>query len=269
MREERTTASLAKAYTSLGINEKSVKVMPFEQLAPHLNSTATIQTAKALLNQIEIHITIAQAIIHPNKLSMLENIDHLLKHVSTCPDKDVTPGKISKSRGVKGVDSREGLMHSIMLPRYPVRVVLCAYMILGHPSVVFSGKGEYESTLVASAMTFIQEFELLISIFLEGPIICSNEKNVSSIQCSSSFRSQLERFDKSWCSYLYCFVMWKVKDVKLLEEDLIKAACELEVKKIEQMINQSSDRDCFNFEPEIKAFQEKVVPSPKVLKTLV
>lgn len=263
MREERTTVSLAKAYTSLGINEKSVKVMPFEQLAPRLNSTATIQTAKALLNQIEIHINIWQAIINPNKLSTLENIDHLLKHVSTCPGKGVNPGKLSKNRGVKGVDPGE--MHSVMLSRYPVRVVLCAYMILEHPSVVFSGKGEYESTLVESAVTFIQEFELLISILLEGPIICSTEKNVSSIQCPSSFRSQLERFDKSWCSYLYCFVMWKVKDVKLLEEDLIRAACELEVKKIEKMINQSS-RDCFDFEPEIKAFQEKVVPSPKVLK---
>ena len=42
----------------------------------------------------------------------------------------------------------------------------------------------------------------------------------------------LQRFDKAWCSYLNCFVVWKVKDARLLEEDLVRAACQLELSMI-------------------------------------
>ena len=45
----------------------------------------------------------------------------------------------------------------------------------------------------------------------------------------TKFRSQLASFDKAWCAYLYHFVVWKAKDAKSLEEDLVTAACKLEL----------------------------------------
>ena len=48
-----------------------------------------------------------------------------------------------------------------------MRVVLCAYMILGHIDVVFSGQGEREIALAQSAKSFVREFELLIKIILD------------------------------------------------------------------------------------------------------
>lgn len=228
-----------------------MKLMPFEQLAPHLESSATIQAAKALLDRFESRITIRQKIVGGNKLFMLQNIDHLLKHVSSLPGKRV-------NRGANRLGSRDTLPYKVKLSRYPVRVFLCAYMILGHPDAVFNGEGGCESTLAESAKTFIKEFELLIKIILEGPISCSTEGNVSPIQLPHSFKSQLESFDKAWCSYLYCFVRWKVEDAKLLEEDLVRAACELEVKRIE-IQKQSLNKDWVNFDPGMNAFQEKVI----------
>lgn len=111
-----------------------------------------------------------------------------------------------------------------------MRVVLCAYMILGHPDAVFIQKGERETALVESASDFIRQFELLMKIVMDGPVWFTNdEKAASSMPNRLTLRSQPEAFDKSWCSYLYCFVAWKVKDAKSLEEDLIRAACQLEV----------------------------------------
>ncbi|KAF5787465.1 putative T-complex 11 protein [Helianthus annuus] len=48
-----------------------------------------------------------------------------------------------------------GIRHSSLADsdiKYQVRVVLCAYMILGHPDGVFSGQGERETVLAESAV---------------------------------------------------------------------------------------------------------------------
>ncbi|KAG4402522.1 hypothetical protein GLYMA_02G216425v4 [Glycine max] len=50
VRQKRTTFTFTKAYDVLGINEKSVKSMPFEQLALLIESASTLQTVKNLLD---------------------------------------------------------------------------------------------------------------------------------------------------------------------------------------------------------------------------
>ena len=75
-----------------------------------------------------------------NNLSSLDNIDNLLKWVAY-PKKKATSKSFMRSRQAKKVDSvRESNNSLARLSRYPVRVVLCAYMILGHPDAVFSLK---------------------------------------------------------------------------------------------------------------------------------
>jgi hypothetical protein len=101
-------------------------------------------------------------------------------------------------------------------------------MIMGHPAEVFSGVGECEIVLADSAANFIQEFELLVKIIIDGPIKTSQEI-ASTNPSQKTFRSQLEAFDKAWCIYLHRFVAWKSKDAKLLEKDLVRAACQLEL----------------------------------------
>ncbi|KAK7246875.1 hypothetical protein RIF29_41745 [Crotalaria pallida] len=234
LRQKRTTFSLAKAYDMLGINEKSVKSMPFEQLALLIESASTLQTVKALLDRIESRLKVSAAVAPSSYLATLDNIDHLLKRVAT-PKKRTTPRSSVRSRDTRKVDSvrRESNKSLAKLSRYPVRIVLCAYMILGHPDAVFSGMGERENALAKSAQEFVQTFELLIKVILDGPILSSDEESDSAVIKRYTFRSQLAVFDKAWCSYLNCFVMWKVKDARSLEEDLVRAACQLEASMIQ------------------------------------
>ncbi|KAJ8442860.1 hypothetical protein Cgig2_022226 [Carnegiea gigantea] len=212
-----TTYSLAKTFEGLNISETSIKSMPFEQLALLIGSDVTLKTAKSLLDRIEVHVRVRSS-------AGMENIDHLLKRVAT-PKRKGNVGHAGRSRGQKRSVSGEGSSLSCRkLLRYPVRVVLCAYMILGHPEAVLSGKGVHETSLAQAAVKFIQEFELLMRIFLDNSCM----KSFSGYG-RVTFRSQLEAFDKAWCLYLYRFVVWKVKDAKLLEEDLVRAACQLEL----------------------------------------
>ncbi|CAI9115035.1 OLC1v1015869C1 [Oldenlandia corymbosa var. corymbosa] len=219
VRDKGTTLCLAKAYAALEINEKAVKSMMFEQLASKIESSATIRTAKAFLDRLELRIKIKQEVDHADNQFRMERIDHLLKHV-------ISPGKINVRRTEK-TGSRNIIRSQVKLSRYPVRVVFCAYMILGHPDAVFSGRGEYEIPLAKSAKSFVEEFELLIRNLLQGPRVSSLEE-MSSPGSRLSFYSLLEKFDKAWCIYLKSFVAWKVHDAKLLEEDLVRAARQLE-----------------------------------------
>lgn len=254
MRLRRTTFSLTKSYNDLEISLESVRSMPFEKLALQMESANTIQTVKALLDRFESRLMISHAATPTRSLSNLENIDNLLMRVTSPKRRGNT-----NNRGVNRVGSiREGAQRQVKLSRYLVRVVLCAYMILGHPDAVFSEKGEHEIALAESAATFVQEFELLIKIISDGPTHTTQGGTNSSAPNQLTFRSQLETFDRSWCSYLYSFVAWKVKDAKLLEEDLVKAASQLEVSMM-QNCKLTPEGDNGSLSHDMKAIQKQVL----------
>ena len=71
------------------------------------------------------------------------------------------------------------------------------------------------------------------------------------------FRTQLVAFDKAWCAYLYHFVAWKAKDAKSLEEDLIRAACRLELSMI-QTCKITNEAQSDNLGGDLKAIQKQV-----------
>ncbi|TYJ44269.1 hypothetical protein E1A91_A03G212000v1 [Gossypium mustelinum] len=268
LRQRKTSLDLAKAFDSLKINGKSVKSMPFEQLALLIESIATLQTVKALLDRIESRIKASRVGGASDLLSSLDNIDHLLKRVAT-PKRKTTPRPSMRSREAKRVASvREAAKYLAKSSRYPVRVVLCAYMILGHPEAVLSGHGEREIALANSAEAFVQELELLVKIILEGPIKNSDKGSGSALTERLTFRSQLTAFDKAWCSYLNCFVVWKVKDAQLLEEDLVRAACQLELSMI-QKCKLTPEGDNTALTHDMKAIQRQVVEDQNLLREKV
>ena len=259
----RTTLALAKAYDALKINEQSVKSVPFDQLAVLIESSATLQTVKALVDRFESRLKVSRAVSSANH-AILDNIDHLLKRVAS-PKKRATPRTSMRSRDVKkGGSVREAARSPEKISRYPVRLVLCAYMILGHPDAVFSGQGERETALAKSAEEFIREFELLIKIILEGPMQSSDEESDFGLQKRWTFRSQLAAFDKAWCSYLNCFVVWKVKDAQLLEDDLVRAACQLELSMI-QTCKLTPEGESGALTHDMKAIQKQVLPLAPLL----
>ncbi|XP_010538930.1 PREDICTED: uncharacterized protein LOC104813107 isoform X2 [Tarenaya hassleriana] len=212
---KKTTCALAWAYRNLGIDEKSIESMPFEQLALQINSVSVLRTVKALLDRLEIRLSL----LHASKVT---NINHLLKHFASATSRGNSPIAISKS-GRASVESKEkGSRKSKKIVRYPARVFLCAYMIMRHSDAVFRGRGEHEVMLAESAANLIREFELLLKTRLDGPGSTAQDNTSLVALDSKNFRSQLEAFDKAWCSYLHKFVIWKVNDAKLLEEDLAR-----------------------------------------------
>ncbi|CAA7057819.1 unnamed protein product [Microthlaspi erraticum] len=201
---KKSTFVLARAYHGLGIDEKSIESVPFEQLAIQMNSVAVIRTVKELLDRLEIRLTLSQG-------STVKNISHLLKHIFPPARRGNSPSSVVSKGEQKSPNSKKmGPQRLKKIARYPARIFLCAYMIKQHPDAIFRGRGEYEIALVESAIHLIREFELLMRIILEGPETPGPIK----------FRAQLEAFDKAWCSYLQGFVVWKNNDAKLLETDL-------------------------------------------------
>lgn len=264
IRQRRTTLDLAKAYDALKISEKYVKSMPFEQLALTIESTDTLRAMKTLLDRFESRLKVFRAVAaSTNHPSNLDNIDHLLKRVAS-PKRRTSPRTSLRGREAKKAASpNETVKNPAKLSRYPVRVALCAYMILSHPDAVFSSQGEREIALAKSAEEFIREFELLLKIILEGPLCSSDEESDSMLPTRCTFRFQLAVFDKAWCSYLNSFVAWKVKDAQLLEEDLVRAACQMELSMI-QTCKMTADGDSGELTHDMKAVQKQVCFKPLI-----
>nr|VDD36463.1 unnamed protein product [Brassica oleracea] len=115
------------------------------------------------------------------------------------------------------------------MSKFPVRVVLSAFMIFGQPDAMFNSKSDQEAALNDSAKGFVREFKLLIKVIKEGPVkMYVGESKLRTL------RSQLDLFDKAWCAFMNSFVLWKVKDARLLGEDKVRAACQLEISMIQK-----------------------------------
>ncbi|XP_010477572.1 PREDICTED: uncharacterized protein LOC104756649 isoform X2 [Camelina sativa] len=225
VRQKRTTLDLAKAYDGLKISES----LPFEQLAVLIESPATLRTVKSLLDRLEVRLEASKNVVTiASQPSRLDNIDHLLRRVAT-PRRKVTPSNLRSRKGKKVSSVRNVTGTPVKTSRYPVRVVLSAFMILGHPDAVFNGQGDQEAALNNASKGFVRELKLLIKVIKEGPVeVSGGESKIRTL------RSQLDLFDKAWCSFLNSFVIWKVKDARLLEDDLVRAACQLELSMIQK-----------------------------------
>ncbi|RZC54087.1 hypothetical protein C5167_012946 [Papaver somniferum] len=259
---KRTTYTLAKDYDALQIKGKSIKSMPFEKLALLIESSKTIQTVKALLDRFETRFTLSHSSASLSGPSKLDNIDHLLKRL-TSPKRRGKPNSSLRKGGPRNKGSSvEATQNPAKVSRYPVRVVLCAYMILGHPDAVFSGHGECELLLAESAAKFVQELEMLIKVVLDG------WTKSGSMLPKQTFRSQLEAFDAAWCSYLYRFVVWKVKDARSLEEDLVRAACQLELSMM-QKCKLTPEQENVGLSHDKKAIQNQVAEDQRLLREKV
>lgn len=240
---------MAKAYSVLNINEDHVKSIPFEQFARLIETPSTLQTTKALFERLEIRYKALASTSSSTNSHGENDIDHLLKRVAS-PSRRTTPRSTPRRRVKRPEATRSVPKSPVKLSRYQVRVVLCAYMILGHPDAVFSGQGERESALAQSAKKFVQEFELLINVLLEKSCEGANPRR--------TIRSQLAAFDSAWCAYLNSFVVWKVKDAESLEEDLVRAACQMEISMM-QKCKLTPEGDSADLTHDMKAIQRQVL----------
>ncbi|KAH0882985.1 hypothetical protein HID58_059081 [Brassica napus] len=99
------------------------------------------------------------------------------------------------------------------------------------PDAVFNSQVDQEAALNDSVKGFLREFKLLIKVIKEGQGHVRMSVEESKLQ---TLRSQLDLFDKAWCAFLNSFVLWKVKDARLLGEDKVRAACQLQISMIQK-----------------------------------
>ncbi|GLJ16432.1 hypothetical protein SUGI_0279530 [Cryptomeria japonica] len=279
-RSSRTTYTLTQEFAACEISHSTVNSLPFEKFAARIQSLATLQSVTALLARIERWFMASQ---HSD--SNIASIDHLLKRISlgnkrTPPNGNRVAKRTASQGSVKATNRSQKEKTDEKEPlRYPARVFLCAYMILGHPEAVFSGRGERETALAEAATRLVPEFESLIHIILDGPSCSpySTSPSLNKEACSWDFKrpqtsnsqrpfaAQLAAFDAAWCSYLYQFVVWKVKDAQSLEEDLIRVACQLELSML-QKCKITSGGEEGNVSHDIKAIRRQVVEDQQLLQ---
>ncbi|KAH0868151.1 hypothetical protein HID58_075173 [Brassica napus] len=132
-------------------------------------------------------------------------------------------------KGKRVTPGRRVAVTSVKMSKFPVRVVLSAFMIFGHPDAMFNSQSDQEAALNDSTKGFVREFKLLIKVIKEGPVkMYVGESKLRTL------RSQLDLFDKAWCAFMNSFVLWKVKDARLLGEDKVRAVCQLEISMIQK-----------------------------------
>ncbi|OEL15059.1 hypothetical protein BAE44_0023919 [Dichanthelium oligosanthes] len=115
-----------------------------------------------------------------------------------------------------------------------------------------------------SAAIFVKEFKVVTKMILNGP-----GRSPHATAGQSRFRAHLADFDKAWCAYLYRFVAWKVKDARVLEEDLARAACKLELSMMQTCKVTEDGQSPSNLTHDMQAIQKQVTDSQKLLREKV
>uniref|UniRef100_A0A383WBG9 Uncharacterized protein n=1 Tax=Tetradesmus obliquus TaxID=3088 RepID=A0A383WBG9_TETOB len=131
--QQQTAAAPAPVLVMIGglSGGSSARHARFEDFADKLQAPATLRAAQALLKRLDARLAL--------RGNTSDGAQALLRQLSPAAPK-----------GRK-------------LDRYPVRVMLCAYMIQAHPEVVFNKVGDVEARLSAAAEQLLASFESLLA----------------------------------------------------------------------------------------------------------
>eukprot|EP00898_Chlorokybus_atmophyticus_P002882 jgi/Chlat1/3595/Chrsp234S03602 len=216
----RTTASLMTDFVARGLDSESIQSVEFEVLAQKIQSPVSLRATRMLLSRLE------------DKLALGGHADPHRTQATEKLLQRMTP----KKRGVKGAVTPT--------PRFPPRIFLSAYIMVGHPEYVLSTQGERELALLASARKLLHTFEELVRYHMNNasagstppPSPCSSPAPNSR---SRPFTTLLVAFDEAWVEYLDQFVAWKSHDAASLESELIGMAHVMELSMLDRS---NSDR---------------------------
>lgn len=177
----RTTRELAMRFTSSGVTVERAKEETFERFAGRIQSKRTLAATSALLERIDFKL---------RSLGITGDADeHLVSRVAP----------VSK----RGANQE----------RFPARVVLCAYMVAGHPDEVFNARTSREEALREAAEPFARSLDALA-----GHLASRGAQGCSHL---------LRTFHELWRSHLEAFAVWKLHDAADLEADLVRTAGQL------------------------------------------
>ena len=251
--ERRTTACLSQEFADLGICSEIAAELDFDSLSCALQKPRAITHTASFLKRLQSKYLLTQ------KANELGSEDPCLLLLNKLFSTKADPVDIET------------------MPRYPVRVFLCAYMIIGHPDVVLGGvMPEQESMLQVAATEMLSAFECLHEYLQRPPAFqnatdgllsppSSPEKTARMLGGSdhhvlvdrklSTFTGLLYKFDDTWQSYLSHFIKWKVSDSEVLEADLVEMACKM---MSSMVLKGALDEEHLALSPDLQAVFEQV-----------
>ncbi|KAL8748328.1 MAG: hypothetical protein Q9184_007388, partial [Pyrenodesmia sp. 2 TL-2023] len=139
----------------------------------------------------------------------LENIQKTsFEDVSSLLSRDKVLGSTSKLLKLYGLQDEAG---DSVGEKAAVRTFLSAFLVLGHPTQVFSKEGEQEKDLIEKAKN------LLLSL---DPLLTSLS--------SSPSASQLESLSEAYASFQTAFTAWKDRDSSVLLDTMLAQFVELD-----------------------------------------
>eukprot|EP00879_Flechtneria_rotunda_P013903 GHRR01014520.1.p1 GENE.GHRR01014520.1~~GHRR01014520.1.p1 ORF type:complete len:850 (+),score=337.18 GHRR01014520.1:158-2707(+) len=185
--QRKTTAQLAAAFVSLGVANVTVSSASAPQLtvAHHSAAAAASPTDGSAVGSPSSPVVMIGGMSQASspKHARFEDFAAKLQSPTTLRTAQALLRRLEQRLAVRGVcmDGAQGLLRQLspsappgkQLERYPVRVMLCAYMIRKHPEVVFSTVGDVEARLSAAAARLLNAFEALLLILVQ-PITPGN-----------------------------------------------------------------------------------------------
>ena len=147
----------------------------------------------------------------------------------------------TKNKGKQHHTDRIGSLDDIVIPRFPTRILMCAYMVCAHPEMV---TGEYATEddepyevqeLRSVSVRLVKAIDATIEARLT-PVekIKSTEKNVL------TYNEAAVQFAEIWDEYVRAFSVWKISDATALEAELIRIAVAMEASMLRKCGENSS-----------------------------
>ncbi|GFR44293.1 hypothetical protein Agub_g5504, partial [Astrephomene gubernaculifera] len=131
----------------------------FDRFAAALRSPATLKAAQALMRRLEQRLALRES--RPTSQDQPPSGSYGSPPSPSQPSPQPTVATASDvSRLLRRLHPRAA--KDAPLERYPPRVLLCAFMIVRHPEVVFSGAGEREAALATAASDLVVRLEALL-----------------------------------------------------------------------------------------------------------
>ena len=173
----------------------------------------------------------------------------------------------TKNKGKQHHTDRIGSLDDIVIPRFPTRILMCAYMVCAHPEMV---TGEYATEddepyevqeLRSVSVRLVKAIDATIEARLT-PVekIKSTEKNVL------TYNEAAVQFAEIWDEYVRAFSVWKISDATALEAELIRIAVAMEASMLRKCGENSSQANAQEPIDDISAIREQTCSDRELLR---
>jgi len=161
-------------------------------------------------------------------------------------------------------------LDDFVIPRFPTRILMCAYMVCAHPEMV---TGEYAAEeeepyevreLRSTSARLVKAIDATIETRLNsaGPVE-SGAKN------ALMFNEAVLQFAEIWDEYVRAFSIWKTNDATALEAELVRIAVAMEASMLRKCGERSSQTNVEELTDDISAIREQTCSDRELLRTKV